>query len=88
MFQSKYVVPLIDPTFAARRQLIRQGEIRDLGVGTMRPALHLSCQEHDLLELANPETLGRNDDERLKSQYWRDFINSPYSEPFRLGNKV
>jgi hypothetical protein len=84
----KYVVPLIDPVAATERALIRQGMVKDLALGTMRPALRMSMMEHDLLELANPETLGRNDDERLKSQYWRDFINSPYSEPFRLGNKV
>jgi hypothetical protein len=52
----------------------------------MRLALHLSDVEADRLESLNPDTLG-HDDDQLRKMYWRQFIESPESAPFRV-NKV
>ena len=81
-------VPFIDPEGARhRRRLVMGDRPRDLASRTMRLALHLTDSEHAALEAFNPDTLGRHDDERLRSQYWRQFIESSASAPFRV-NKV
>ncbi len=82
-----FVVPYLDPVAEIRRREMRRSRPKDLADKTMRLALHLSDAEHYALEAANPETLGRHDDERLRSQYWAQFIANPASEPFRV-NKV
>lgn len=74
----------IDPRAAVNRELMRQKTPKDLCSGTLRLALHLSDLEHAQLELLNPETLGRHDDERLRADYWRQFIAAPESAPFRV----
>ena len=84
---SKYTVCLIDPRAAVTRAQMRRQEMADLCSGTMQISLHLSDLEAESLERNNPDTLGRTDDEQLKSQYWADFINSPESREFRV-NRV
>lgn len=81
---SRFIVPLLDPRADATRQGMRRHQPRDICSRTMRLALHLSSEEADGLERLNPDTLGRHDDEQLRSKYWADFINSPESEPFRV----
>lgn len=75
----------VDPRAEIQRQIYRQQLPRDLASGTMRWALHLSDIEAAYLEEQNPETLGRHDDERLRSMYWKRFIDGPDSAPFKIG---
>jgi len=77
----------IDKRAQKERNRLRRNQPKDLAGATMRLALHLSDIEHDFLERMNPETLGRHDDERLRSMYWAKFMASPESEPYRV-NKV
>ena len=65
---------------------MRQQRPKDLASRTMRLALHLSDVEAGRLESLNPDTLG-HDDAALRANYWRRFIESPESAPFRV-NKV
>ena len=85
---AKYRTPEQDPRAAEFRKKANQMRIRDLGSKTMRWALHLSDLENAQLEAMNPDTLGRHDDEHLRSGYWADFISRPESAPFRVRPKV
>ena len=84
----KYRTPEPDPRAAEFRKKANQMRIRDLGSKTMRWALHLSDLENAQLEAMNPDTLGRHDDEHLRSHYWADFICRPESAPFRVRPKL
>ena len=78
----------VDPLAAKTRQRIRTVTVKDLASKTMRWALHLSAIEANYLECMNPETLGRTDDERIRSNYWKQFIDSPASTPFKIGTNT
>ena len=84
----KYVTCQLDPRAKAFRAKAQHNPIRDLCTKTMRWALHLSDLEAAALERLNPDTLGRHDDERLRGQYWADFISRPESAPFRIQERV
>jgi hypothetical protein len=77
----------VDNRAALERAKMRLQTPNDLCSGTMRLALHLSDREAEYLEHHNPETLGRHDDEQLRSKYWAEFIAHPASIPYRV-NKV
>jgi hypothetical protein len=49
----------------------------------MKWALHLSTEEHEALERLNPSTLG-HDDAKLRANYWKQFIESPESNVFKV----
>ena len=76
----------IDNRAALERAKMRLQTPKDLCSKTLRLALHLSDLEHEYLERNNPDTLGRHDDERLRSKYWAEFIAHPASAPFRVNH--
>ena len=72
----------IDHRAEPYRAQVRRGVVRDLGHGTMRPALHLTDLEHAYLQRNNPE-LGQ-EDSRLRSAAWLKFITSHDSDPYKV----
>ena len=58
----------------------------DLGHGTMRPALHLTDKEQAYLVRMNPE-LGQ-EDARLRSAAWLQFIASSDSDPYKVQDRI
>ena len=79
---------LIDKRATLTRSQLRALSIRDLGVGTMRWALHLSELEAHMLEVLNPDTLGLPEDSKQRDIEWRKFIEHPDSEPFRIQRRI
>ena len=83
---SHYIVPRIDAAASEYRNKVRQMQIKDLG-SALRWGLHLSQEEHAELERANPSTLG-HPDQHLSQMYWKNFMSSPESKPFRVQDKI
>jgi hypothetical protein len=83
LIMSRYLTPPLHPLANQYRMKARQETIKDACSKTMRWALHLASEELAGLERLNPETLGI-DDPQLRRHYWKDFIESPESEPFRV----
>lgn len=75
----------IDPRAAATRAKLRSLAIRDAFSG--RWALHLSTEEHDMLEKLNPDTLG-HPDSAISKEEWKRFIGSQESYEYRVQNKI
>lgn len=80
---SRYLTPPLHPLADNFRQTARRQTIKDACSKTMRWALHLASEELAGLERLNPDTLGAPDPQ-LRRAYWKDFIESPESEPFRV----
>jgi len=77
----------IDPRAAETRRNMRAQDAKDICSGTMRIALHLSDLEHDWLRINNPDTLGHLDS-KLSDDYWRQFCESSYSNPYKIRSKL
>ena len=82
--QRRYLA-MIDPKAQAYRAEILRGPVNDLA-GVARPALHLSAEEHEYLERANPEL--SQEDAQLRAKAWLDFIHHPDSRPFRVQERI
>jgi len=81
-----YKTGWIDPRAALTRKKLRSKKLNDLA-DTMRWGLHMSEQEADWLAFHNPETLGCSDT-KLRSGYWKHFIMSEASIPYRVQEKI
>ena len=73
---------IIDPRPAEFRLQLNSRLVRDLK-DCARWGLHLSTEEHESLMLANPDTLG-HDDQKLRETYWKRFMAHPASKPYRI----
>jgi hypothetical protein len=76
----------VDQRAVEYRQQIRRGEVRDLAVGTMRPALHLTTVEDLFLRGMNPEL--DQPDAQLRSKAWLQFIASSDSDPYKVQGNI
>ena len=74
---------ILDPRAAATRSVFRKQTVKDLAAKTMRWGLHLSEEESLALCQLNPDTLGC-EDQKLRELYWRKFLESPSSAPYRI----
>ena len=77
---------IIDPRPAEYRKRANSRSVRDLK-DFARWGLHLSTEEHESLLRNNPETLG-HPDHALQDKYWKQFINSPASKPYRIQEHI
>lgn len=77
---------LIDPRPAAYRKKVNGIALRDFK-DWGRWGLHLSEEELASLKIKNPDTLG-HDDQRIAASYWKKFIASPESKPYRIQENI
>lgn len=81
---SRFYLPPEHPEARRTRIQSRQRELKKKTFSdTMRWALHLADSEHAGLVALNPETLG-HDDQQLANKYWKQFIESPESNVFKM----
>ena len=77
----------IDPRPAEYRKKLNLLMPRDLeGIG--RWGLHMSEEEYNFLVAANPDTLGIVGDSKLHDKYWKEFLCSRASIPYRVREHI
>jgi hypothetical protein len=85
---SLFKIPLLNLEADRYRIQARQRDKKDtICSKTLKWALHLSQGEYDSLESLNPDTLG-HEDEKIRKNYWKKFIESHESDIFKIRRNI